>query len=47
MKKLTALLAALACASLLTAAAVDVVETENASEQDYAKDVTANITRIN
>lgn len=41
MKKLTALLAALACASLLTAAAVDVVETENAGEQDYAKDVTA------
>lgn len=41
MKKLTALLAALACASLLTAAAVDVVETENAGEKDYANDFTA------
>ncbi len=41
MKKLTALLAALACASLLTAAAVDVVETENAGEKDYANDFMA------
>ena len=37
MQKLTALLAALACASLLSAAAIDVVETENAGEQTNAQ----------